>query len=94
MIVAVEGTDHVAADLLGNHEHSHRHQFGVGEVPDFFLQGNARAQVLEPWQRRISDRVAVTLASPRLCLLPERFQFLHGSLSAERGPRLQSCSTH
>ena len=45
--VAVEGAHHLAANFVGHHEHAQRHQFRVGKVPDFFLQGDAGAEVFD-----------------------------------------------
>ena len=45
--VPLEGTHYLAADLVGDDKHSQRHQFRVGEIPDFFLQCNAGAEFFD-----------------------------------------------
>jgi hypothetical protein len=42
-----EGTHDLASDFIGDHEHAERDQFGVGKVPDFFLEGNASAKIFD-----------------------------------------------
>src|SRR5579859_7580664 len=40
-VVALEGPNGLAADLLADHEHAQRHQVHVIKIPDLFLQGDA-----------------------------------------------------
>ena len=43
----VECADDLPADFLRHHKHAQRHQFGFGEIPDFFLQRNAGRQFIQ-----------------------------------------------
>ncbi len=62
--IAVEGPNDLAADLVGDHEHTQRNKFRVGEVPDFFLQRHAGAEVFNSVAAPKDDRIGGHAGEP------------------------------
>src|SRR3977135_3863443 len=44
---AVDSAHHLPADFLSHDEHSQGNEFGIGEVPNIFLQGDTSPQFVE-----------------------------------------------
>jgi len=68
--IAIKGAHDLAADFVGDDKHTQRHQFGVAEIPDFFLQRDAGTKFLDPVTAAQRDgvrgqRLLATKASSR-----------------------------
>src|ERR1700692_317592 len=46
-LMAIESAHHLSAHFIGHDEHAQRNQLSIGKVPDFFLQSDAGAQLIE-----------------------------------------------
>src|SRR6202171_82422 len=56
-LVTGEGSHYLPSHFFGDYKHAERHQFRVGKIPHFFLEGYAGAQFLEALAMANDDRI-------------------------------------